>query len=112
MTSLWAYAAKLPPDGKLDWGGNWQGNIPPAQDRLLPDLGSAAFFIVADLATKGEYDGRQVDWGAHALKLDAPSLRAVLALIGPRGGPHMNDYSALADRLAPGEKIALVAAEL
>jgi hypothetical protein len=111
VTQLWAYAARLPEGGALDWGGTWNGNTPGHDFRLLPDLRSDAHGVIARLARAGAYQGRQIDWGAFAIKVDGNGLREVMGLIRDPG-PHSPIYLALAESLAPGEEIALVACEL
>ena len=101
----------MPEGGALDWGGTWSGNTPGREHRLLPDLNGDAYRVVVQLASKGLYQGRQVDWGAFAIKVDGTALREVMGLIRD-AGPHSRDYMALAETLAPGEEIALIACEL
>lgn len=113
MTQRWAYVGDLGKDGALDWGGDYNGNIPTSG--RLPDLGSDAFWAILGLVRDGAYEGRQVDWGAWAIKVNGPQLRQVLASIygdtlttAPLPAP----YLALADELGPDRFIAFVAAEL
>jgi hypothetical protein len=115
MTQRWAYVGALGPNGALDWGGTYSGNIPTGG--RLRDLDSSAFWKILNLAQEHAYEGRQVDWGAWALKVNGPQLRQVMeAIYGaerlkvPR--PPLDSYLALADELGAEQFVALVAAEL
>jgi len=113
MTQRWAYIGDLGKDGALDWGGDYNGNIP--QGGRLPDLGSNAFWAIFGLARDGAYDGRQLDWGAWAIKVNGPQLRDVLTgIFGEALGasPAAAPYLALADELGADQFVAFVAAEL
>jgi hypothetical protein len=72
---------------------------------------------VCDLARQGLCDGRQVDWGAFAIKVNGPQLLAVLN--EARGDPGNVDpdgvigkYVAYARDLGSENFVALVSAEL
>jgi len=112
MTQRWAYVGDLGAGGALDWGGDNSGNIPVGG--RLPDLGSDAFWAILRLADAGKYEGRQVDWGAWAIKVNGPQLREVLGAIygHDRPSPVVAQYLALADALGATRFMALVAAEL
>ena len=115
MTQRWAYVGDLGLGGALDWGGTHSGNIPTSG--RLRDLDSTAFWKIMDLAEKREFEGRQVDWGAWALKVNGPQLRQVLeAIYGAdrlkKPWPPVDSYLALADELGAEQFVALVAAEL
>lgn len=112
VTQCWAYAARLPEDGSLAWPAKPHGATPGDAYRLLPDLSTEAYRVIQRLSSLGPYDSRRLDWGATAIRVDAAGLRQVLRLIGTAGGPEMEAYHALADRMAPDEEIALVACEL
>lgn len=111
MTQRWAFAGELGPNDALDWGGTWSGNVPKS---ILPDLGSDAFWVIMRLAADGPFEGKQIDWGAWALRLNGPQLRDVLTRIyGADLSPARTaPYAALADELGENKFIALVAAEL
>lgn len=79
MAQCWAYAAPLPANGKLNWGGDWSGNIP--RTGMLPDLPRQAFDEICQLARLGVYDRKQLDWGATAIIVDAAALRNVIGQI-------------------------------
>lgn len=105
----------LGPNNALDWGGTNSGNIPTGG--RLRDLDSAAFWKIMDLAQNNQFEGRQVDWGAWALKVNGPQLKSVLeAIYGAerlkKPWPPVDAYLALADELGDDQYVALVAAEL
>ncbi len=115
MTQRWAYVGKLGPGEALAWGGDNNGNIPVSG--WLKDLHSEAFWAIMRLADEGHYQGRQVDWGAWALKVNGPELRQVLQriygdekLAAP--WPVLASYLALAEELGEARYVAFVAAEL
>lgn len=115
MTQRWAYVGALGVNGALDWGGTHHGNTPGGG--RLEDLDSAAFWKIVELANQHEFEGRQVDWGAWALKVNGAQLRKVLqmvygdeALLAPRAP--VDSYLALADELGDSQFVALIAAEL
>jgi hypothetical protein len=75
----WAYLGKLGPNGLLDWGGGWSGNI-PASGYVLPDIEDTRIYLkIRELAQEGAYEGRQVDWGAFAIKVNGSALLSILA---------------------------------
>jgi hypothetical protein len=115
MTQYWAYVGESGPGGGLDWGGDLSGNIPAGG--WLVDLGPPAFWAIVKLVRDGRYDGRKVDWGAWALKVNGPGLRDVLTgIYGPERiaapASPLRDYLALADELGEDRFVAFVAAEL
>ncbi|MDB5670313.1 MAG: hypothetical protein JWO25_1272 [Alphaproteobacteria bacterium] len=113
MTSCWAYGAPLGAGDALDWGGDWNGNIP--RSNLLPDLDRDAYSQIVRLAAAGRHGGRQVDWGAWAIRVTGPELRSfILDLYGARPAPPeaAELYLRHADSMRDGEVIALVACEL
>lgn len=115
MTQRWAYVGKLGPAEALDWGGNNDGNIPVSG--WLKDLHSDAFWAIMRLANEGRYQGRQVDWGAWALKVNGPELKQVLEQIygaEKLATPwlELKAYVDLADTLGDTNYVAFVAAEL
>jgi hypothetical protein len=115
MTMFFAFAAALPEDGRLDWGGDAAFNRP--SEALLPTLeiresGWAACWRRLDPA--GE-QGRVIDGAAVALKLDADGIRSLLDELFGEGCADASgraDYDALADSMEPGERVALIAYEV
>ena len=115
MTMFFAFAAALPKDGRLDWGGDSAFNRP--REALLPTIGMresgwAACWRRVDPA--GER-GRVIDGAAIALKLDSGGLRSLIGELFPDGGADgraHDDYQALADAMGPQERIALIAYEV
>ena len=112
MTQRWAYVGELGPGGALDWGGDWNGNIP--KSGTLPELDSEAFWAILHLAEAGAYDGKKTDWGAWALKLNGPQMRDVLTRIygADLSQPPLAAYAQLAEELGADKYVALVACEL
>jgi hypothetical protein len=115
MTQRWAYVGELGPDGALDWGGTHTGSVP--NSGRLKDLDGRAFWTVLRLAEEKQFEGRQTDWGAWAVKVNGPELRRVLeASYGvacmEKPWPPVDDYLALAEELGDARYVALVAAEL
>jgi hypothetical protein len=113
MTVRWAYAAQLPSNGTLDWGGNWSGNIP--KSGLLPDLGSEAHDAVWRLVGSGQFDGKQIDWGSAAIILNGACLREVIGQVygaAAETTPAAQAYLAYADAMSANDRVVLVACEL
>lgn len=78
MTMRWSYLGALGPGDALDWGGDYSGNIPAAG--TLPDIQDTSVYRqIRGLAQEGQFEGRQVDWGAWAIKVNGPELMSVLA---------------------------------
>jgi hypothetical protein len=76
MTMRWSYLGKLGSNGELDWGGNWDCNVPV---RILPDLHETKLYlIIRGLAREGAHAGREVDWGASAIKVNGPEVMDIL----------------------------------
>jgi hypothetical protein len=115
MTMFFAFAAALPKDGRLDWGGDSAFNRP--REALLPTLeigesGWAACWRRLDPA--GE-EGRVIDGAAIALKLGARGLRSLIEELfgeGSAGGRELGTYRAFADGMSPQEQIAFIAYEV
>ncbi|HEX8241673.1 MAG TPA: hypothetical protein VF574_18195 [Allosphingosinicella sp.] len=114
MTMFFAFAAALPEDGRLDWGGDSAFNRP--NQALLPPLeigerGWAACWRRLDPAGA---EGRVIDGAAVALKLGSAALRTLLEEFGEgRAGPGGGaDYYVLADAMGSDERIALIAYEV
>jgi hypothetical protein len=113
VTQTWAYIGELGPEGRLDWDGSWDGNIPAKG--ALPDLGPEAWRLVLRLVSEGLWEGRQTDWGAYALRVNGPRLIAFLTeAYGATAidQARFRDYRALALDLGADRYVALVAAEL
>lgn len=74
----WCYLGNLGPNEALDWGGPSGGNI-PASGYILPDIEDTRLYLkICEHARRGDFEGRQVDWDAHALKVNGPQLAAIL----------------------------------
>ena len=112
---FFAFAAALPEDGRLDWGGDTGFNRP--REALLPtfemrESGWAACWRRLDLA--GD-TGRVIDGAAIALKLEAGGLRSLLEELFREGGADssaLGDYRAFADAMSSGERIAFIVYEV
>ena len=72
MTMRWSYLGRLGKGGELDWGGR----VPvPA----LPELHETKLYmIIRGLAREGAHEGREVDWGASAIKVNGPEIMSIL----------------------------------
>lgn len=107
-----SFLEPLGPDDKLDWGGDWTCNIPPT-GQILPELmDNAVYSAIWRHASKGDYDGRQVDWGASAIKVNGPELISVLGhdpdeTIDPESP--LGRYIDVAQKLGPDKYVAFVA---
>jgi hypothetical protein len=102
----WAYLGHLGPDGQLDWGGSHSGNIPPS-GQILPDNHDVGVDLkIRQLAREGLYEGRQVDWGAYAIKVNGPQLLEVLELCYGHLD-HPNDQSIKARYVAFARQLGL-----
>jgi len=56
-------------DERFKWeGGDWSGNVPRRQSPFFPP--KAPFDKLVDKVERGELNGKQVDWGAWAAKVD------------------------------------------
>jgi hypothetical protein len=113
MTSYWAYGVALSPGQLLDWGGTWDGNIPKSD--LLPELDHKAYEAIAGLARRGEHNGVKVDWGAWAIRVNAPELHElVVSIYGkpPACGPAAARYIEFAGSMSADQQFALIACEL
>src|SRR5688500_797981 len=115
MTMFFAYAAALPEDGRLDWGGDAGFNRP--REALLPTIemresGWAACWRRLDPA--GE-TGRVSDGAAIALKPEAGALRSLIEELVREGGADgraRSDYRGFADAMGPEDRIAFIAYEV
>jgi hypothetical protein len=113
----WAYLAELGPGGQLDWGGGPSGGI-PATGNILPDLNDSDMWMtIIACVREGKYEGRHVDWGASAIKVNGPELLAVLArCYGDLSAKDPNSligrYIGFAKELGEDRILAFVAAEL
>jgi hypothetical protein len=117
MTMRWSYLGELGPEGRLDWGGSWSGNV-PTSGTILPDNEDTSIYLkIREAAQQGLYDGRQVDWGAFAIKVNGPELLAILTAcygdlnsIAPESVP--GRYIRYARALGSEKHVAFVSAEL
>lgn len=78
MPMRWSYLGNLGPGEALDWGGANGGNI-PASGHILPDIEDTRVYLkICEHARRGNFEGRQVDWDAHALKVNGTELASIL----------------------------------
>lgn len=72
MTMGRSYLGKLGAGRELEWGGS----VPvPA----LPELHETKLYlIIRGLAREGAHQGREVDWGASAIKVNGPEIMDIL----------------------------------
>lgn len=117
MVMRWSYLGNLGPGGTLDWDGDSHGNI-PASGHILPDIEDTKIYLkICEHARSGNFDGRQVDWGAHALKVNGPELVSILTEVynRPEDVPPnsvIGRHFAYAQKLGELKYVALVAVEL
>jgi hypothetical protein len=115
MTMFFAFAAPLPEDGRLDWGGDAGFNRP--REALLPTIemresGWATCWRRLDPERR---QGRVIDGAAIALKLDSGGLRSLIEELFVEGGAYArarDDYRAFADAMSPQQRIAFIAYEI
>lgn len=128
VTHLDVYVAELA-DGPdtLNWpGGTWSGNRARSiTDYFPPAAGyGEPFFTVRRRIQTGEYQGRQIDWGAWAAIVSKQEILAVIAdtyrgndwYSDPAQMPHLyKDFQNLLDTvrgLPDDRRYALIAEEL
>ena len=75
MPMRWSYLGRLGKSGDLNWGGS----VPvPA----LPELHETKLYlIIRGLAREGAHEGREVDWGASAIKVNGPEIMQILGSV-------------------------------
>ena len=70
--------ADLGQNGALDWGGKNTANI-PITGQYLPDFEDTKLYMTISWhAQKGNYEGRAVDWGAEAIKVNGAQILEIL----------------------------------
>ena len=113
----WSYVGSLGKDGALDWGGNDSGNI-PVSGSFLPDWQDIKLYRwIKGYAQEGAFEGRQVDWGAFAIKVNGPEMLRVLEeAYGNTEGVDRKDllgkYAAFAHKLGTENYVAMIALEM
>ena len=113
----WSYVGALGKDGALDWGGDDSGNI-PASGHFLPDLeDTKIYLIIRGYAREGAYEGRQVDWGAFAIKVNGPEMLTILeecygSLDGVGPKTILGKHAAFARKLGTDNYVALISCEM
>ena len=130
MTYRDVYIGKLAvgPD-PLDWGGNWNGNLPSAESPPFPPHGSGLldatpFFQLISRITDGRLPGKQVDWGGWVAKASKTEILNFIAEVyrdddwytDRKAMPHLYDrfqeLLSYVRALPDGGFYALVASEL
>lgn len=117
MSMKWSYLAELGTDGALDWGGDNSGNI-PVTGKILPDCEDLMLYLaIRSLVNSGAYEGRWVDWGACALKVNGPQLLTILSDCYGDTGKFAPDglltkYVAYANTLGADKQVALISVEM
>src|ERR1035437_2205434 len=113
----------------LDWGGNWNGNVPQAVSTTFPPhgggmLGGLPFSQLQDRISSGKFQGKQVDWGGWAAKVTRQEILDFIAEVylgdewytDPKLMPHlyqnMQTLIAYVRGLPEDRAFALVATEL
>ena len=113
----WSYVADLGQNGALDWGGTNTGNIPVC-GKYLPDFQDTKLYMTISWhAQKGNYEGRAVDWGAEAIKVDGPQILEILEgcygdLDQHRPESEVGMLANFARGLPAGKQMALVACSM
>ena len=113
----WSYVGDLGKEGPLDWGGTNSGNI-PVTERYLPNFQDNRLYLTISWhAKQGNYDGRAVDWGAQAIKVDGPKMLEILeecygALDQHSPQSEIGLYADFARNLPSGKHVALIAASM
>ena len=76
MPMRWSYIGRLGARGDLDWGGGEYPSVPPP---ALPELHETKLYmIIRGLAREGAHGGREVGWGASAIKVNGPEILEIL----------------------------------
>lgn len=117
MTMRWSFVGALGEGDALDWGGDGSGNI-PASGHFLPDSDDTKLYLaIRAHAREVRYCGRQVDWGAFAIKVNGPEMMSVLEEcyanfdgMPPDSIPAR--YADFARSLGPDRAVAMVSCEL
>ena len=113
----WSYVANLGPNDALDWGGDNTGNI-PTTGQYLPDFQDTKLYMTINWhAQQGNYEGRAVDWGASAIKVDGPQILEILQgcygdLDQHNPESEIGGLANFAGKLPAGKKMALVACSM
>lgn len=113
----WSYVANLGPNDALDWGGNTTCNI-PSTGQYLPDFNDNKLYLTIGWhAQKGNYEGRAVDWGAEAIKVDGPQILEILEgcygdLDKHSPNSEIGMLANFARNLPAGKKMALIACSM
>jgi hypothetical protein len=68
----------------LDWGGDWNGNVPDAKSPMFPPHGGGSlqeypFSQLIDRISSGRFQGKQVDWGGWAAKVTKQEILDFIA---------------------------------
>jgi hypothetical protein len=114
MTMRWSYIGELGPNDRLDWGGDNTCNI-PVSGQFLPDWNdNSLYFRIKQFADCGEFEGRQIDWGAWAVKVNGPELQRILSdcygdLDAVKPDVLLGRYVSFAKELGEDHRVALVA---
>ena len=78
MAMRWSFVGALGAGKKLDWGGPIGGNIPVGG--TLPDIDDTVVYqMIANLASRGEYQGKVIDFDAYGVKVNGPELRHIIS---------------------------------
>jgi hypothetical protein len=115
MTMRWSYIGKLGGAGELNWGGNQYSNVPVP---VLPELHETKLYlIIRGLAREGAHEGREVDWGASAIKVNGPEILEILKSVygdleNVRGSGALTKYVKFARELGSEGFAALIGAEM
>jgi hypothetical protein len=113
----------------LDWGGDWNGNVPDAKSTMFPPHGGGMmaeypFSQLIEKISNGKLPGKQVDWSGWAAQVTKQEIlefidevyRGDQWYIDPKLMPHlyenMQNLMAYVRSLPEDGAFALVATEL
>src|ERR1700674_2731718 len=65
----------------LDWGGDWNGNLPASESPLFPPHGADPFSQLITRIKDGRFSGKQVDWGGWVAKVSKAEILRYIAEI-------------------------------
>jgi hypothetical protein len=120
MTYYDAYVGRLD-DPSFHWdGGDWNGNGPHRLSPFFPSTHEPVFWEVLRRIERGDYEGKQTDWGGWVAKVTKVQLLELMSdlygaraqSLGQRGTDHLSELQQFIEALADGAQYALVATEL
>jgi hypothetical protein len=120
MTYYDAYVGRLDDPDFLWDGGDWSGNVPHRLSPFFPSTREPVFWEVLRRIERGDYEGKQTDWGGWVAKVTKQQLLEFMTDI--YGAPEqttlnnaahpLHELQQFIERLEDGGQYALVATEL